>query len=111
MKRSRIRQVSKKRAAEIPKRREFVRTFLAEHPDCQANLQNCTRRAVDVHERLNRSQGGTILGDDPNGYLALCRRCHTKITDLEVDAYALGLSVHPWEAESRAQDNGDTDIS
>ena len=96
MKRTRIKPMSKKRQALMVQRRHFVKDFLEMFPNCQAQLEGCTGKSVNVHERLNRSQGGTITGEDPNGYLGLCRRCHDHITQNPKMAYELGFSVHRW---------------
>ncbi len=97
MKRSPIRTVSKKRQALMVQRRHFVKDFLHEHPYCQAVLEGCTGKSVDVHERLNRSQGGKIVGGEVDGYMALCRNCHTFITQNPKVSYELGFSVHRWD--------------
>jgi|9_EtaG_2_1085328.scaffolds.fasta_scaffold132736_1 hypothetical protein len=53
-----------------------------------------TKRSQDVHELVNRSQGGDIL-DLPN-LLAVCRPCHTRITENPDDSELLGLHVPSW---------------
>ena len=98
MKRTRIKPMSKKRQALMVQRRHFVKDFLEMFPNCQAQLEGCTGKSVDVHERLNRSQGGKIVGGEPTDYLALCRACHTWVTEHPKESYELGYSVHRWEA-------------
>ena len=93
-----MRRVSKKRQALMVQRRHFVKDFLEMFPNCQAQLEGCTGRSVDVHEKLNRSQGGKIVGGEVEGYMALCRRCHQFITENPGLAYEYGFSVHRWDA-------------
>jgi anti-sigma factor RsiW len=85
---------SKKREAEMVERRRLVAAFLAEHPHCQARLAGCTRTAVDVHERLSRARGGSIL--DRSIFVALCRACHTYITEHPAWAEAEGWALPSW---------------
>ena len=96
MKRSRLRPVSGKRAALMVQRRHLVKEILERRPNCEARLEGCSGRSVDVHERLNRSQGGKIVGGEPADYMALCRSCHRFITDHPKIAYELGYSIHRW---------------
>ena len=96
MKRSRVRPISGKRAALMVQRRHFVKDLLGMRPLCEARLEGCSTRATDVHERLNRSQGGKIVGGGPEDYMALCRPCHRFITDNPKVAYEQGFSVHRW---------------
>jgi len=48
----------------------------------------------DVHEILNRSQGGSILNE--LNLLAICRDCHSRVTTNPSDAARLGLHVPAW---------------
>ena len=94
MKRTRIRPISAKRARLMVERRHFVKDLLERRPWCEARLEVCQGRAADVHERLNRSQGAKIVGDDDTDYMTLCRACHSWITTHPKESYALGFSVH-----------------
>lgn len=79
-----------------PKRRKHVREYLELHPECEARIRGiCGFWSRDVHERLRRSQGGDIL--DGGDQLAVCRPCHTWITEHPTDAKALGLARSRWE--------------
>lgn len=78
MKLTPVRTVSKKRAALNRKRVKFVSEVLAEVPFCEARLEGCTGRSIDVHEILTRAHGGSII--DRENVAALCRRCHGFIT-------------------------------
>jgi hypothetical protein len=80
VRRTRIRNQSTKRRRQQTERRTMLATLVAERgPWCQAQLHNvCTGQAVDGHEVLPRSAGGSIV--DPENVLLLCRRCHDVIT-------------------------------
>ena len=81
----------------------FVKNILAERPKCQAcpvwaafdnRASFIHRPSVDVHEILGRGRSGGVHGDawlDPENVLAVCRPCHTRLTDEVADATALGL--------------------
>jgi len=80
VKRSRINPVSKKRQKLNVTRRLFVRRLLEERPNCEAQIHGvCSNWSTDVHEILTRGRGGDFLLED--NCLALCRRCHTFITE------------------------------
>lgn len=95
---------SQRREAIAGERREFVERILRQRPWCEAHavlldlaLISGPLRAesVDVHELVRRSQGSPIvpsqgLGDDD--VLALCRRCHTWVTENPREAVSLGLA-------------------
>lgn len=89
-------------------RRAFVERILRQRPFCQAGTlirswwrdqpgltwaagDGCggTALAVDVHEILARSAGGSILDED--NVLAVCRGCHEWIGRRPVAALELGL--------------------
>lgn len=95
MKRSRLNPISKKRRALNVDRREFVRRILEERPQCEAQIPYvCSNHATDVHEILTRARGGSIIDED--NVLALCRRCHTFITDHPSFSQEHGFTVHSW---------------
>lgn len=90
MKRSRLKPRSKKMSKIYVERRKLVAKMLKEQPHCSANIDGvCSAIAVDVHELLARSQGGSIL--DPENCVTVCRPCHTWIGDNPARATALGL--------------------
>ena len=76
-------------------RRDFVAAYLREHPKCEAHISvHCQGQAVDVHEKLARSQGGNILPTEDgsiDNFLAVCRYCHTWIGDNPNQARLAGL--------------------
>ena len=95
MKRSRINPVSKKRQQVNVLRRAFVKEILDERTRCEAQIPDvCSHWATDVHEIMTRARGGSIL--DPDNVLALCRRCHTFITDNPSFSQENGFTVHSW---------------
>lgn len=95
-------------------RRKFVERILSERPRCQAGLKlhgdkagalaadkvwlprsdggwfvACDGAAVDVHEILPRSAGGSVV--DESNVLAVCRFCHEAIHANGKRARELGL--------------------
>lgn len=95
MKRSRLNPVSKKRQALNVSRRLFVRKILDDRPYCEAQIPTlCTHFACDVHEIMTRARGGSIL--DEANVLALCRRCHSFITENPAFSQEHGFTVHSW---------------
>ena len=78
-----MRAVSKKRAVLLRERRKVTDAM---NPVCV----RCGKRADDAHEILSRARGGSIT--DPANLVALCRPCHTFITDNPRAAHAEGLS-------------------
>ena len=97
MKRTPLRRVSKKRAKEQRRRRQFVAEELARRELCEAGaviyLQGkqarCSGLAVELHEPLTRARGGSIL--DPDNTVAICRNCHRWIHEHPEAATELGL--------------------
>lgn len=89
-----MRQVSKKRAAEIRKRRAMLQ---AKYPGIVlCEVPYCNRVADDAHEPLTRARGGSIT--DPANAFAICRPHHREVTDEEPQwAYDLGILVHSWD--------------
>jgi hypothetical protein len=97
--RSLLRQVSAKRAAENRQRRKMVtRMFPDGQPPCFVPW--CGDGADDLHEPLTRARGGSIT--DPENALPLCRTHHDMITfrpESELEwAYEMGLLIHSWDA-------------
>lgn len=84
-------------------RREFVTRLLHERPNCEAKLDMCTYRSVDVHETWPRGRGGGIL-PGANIFMCVCRPCHRWITDHPAEAHDLGFVRHSWEVSEAEQD-------
>lgn len=99
MKRTPLRQRSKKREALMVKRRALIKQLFEEREGlCEALVEGvCTRYASDLHEKLRRSQGGKIVGGDASDYLIVCRPCHTWIGNNPAQAFSLGLARHSWD--------------
>lgn len=79
-------------------RRELRTQFLGKFPVCQAYWDDkCAIVSVDVHEILPRGVGGKIVDDDWSNFMAVCRYCHTMITDNPKEAQQRGLRKWSWE--------------
>lgn len=108
-----LRKRSKKTEEKYVERRKIVSQMLEANKECVAckvyhvydtvvwsfpvghPLSNVrARRTVDIHELVNRSQGGSIL--DGRNLLAVCRECHTRITTEPKEAERLGLHLESW---------------
>lgn len=107
---------SAKRVALADERRAFVARILSERPTCEGlyylrrivntlpdsdqrtvvtAMRACTGRSTEVHERLKRSRGGSIVDD--NVAAALCHQCH-RFTEEEVRLSTLArLLIPSWE--------------
>lgn len=104
LKRSPLKPRSDKMKTKYVDRRSLVEEMLEAEPTCKACLifaayegtqgvvrLNYTR---DIHELVNRSQGGSILERD--NLIAVCRPCHTRITIRPKQAEELGLHLESW---------------
>jgi len=111
---SRIPHRSKKTAAKYVERRALVERLLRERPACEAcaTYRNYTRPGLfmvwaseDIHELISRGRGGDIL--DENNLLAVCRPCHTWITDNPSEAEFCGLALPSWATDEIKQEAAD----
>ena len=103
MKRSPLRRVSAKRRGLAKSRRETIDAVMERDKfACQAQLPGCSLHATDVHELKTRARGGSIT--DLSNCIALCRGCHSWITEHPAWATNHGFMLHSWsgEAEYRA---------
>ncbi len=66
----------------------FVIEVLEERPICECCWSN---RSTDVHELLSRARGGDML--DKDNVAALCRDCHSYITQNPAWAEANGWAL------------------
>lgn len=89
MNRSRIRPVSKRRAAQN-RVRARLRLEMVGKP-CEAQLEGCAYTGTDWHERLSRARGGSPI--DVENRVWLCRPCHSWVTEHPREATELGLLV------------------
>lgn len=109
LKRSKLKYRSNKMNETYVERRALVSEVLRRNPYCSAckifYVYDCIKsdsavgvchknRSCDLHELVNRSQGGSIL-DDAN-IIAVCRQCHTRITTNPKEAERLGLHLESW---------------
>jgi len=95
MKRSPINPVSKKRRGVLTERNKTRNIVLGRAEYCEASIEAvCWTTPTDVHEIKTRARGGSIT--DPDNCLALCRACHSFITDNPAWALEHGYVVHAW---------------
>jgi 5-methylcytosine-specific restriction endonuclease McrA len=74
------------------RRRNLVAKLLAERPICQ----RCTNeRSQDIHELKSRARGGSIT--DIENLVALCRNCHSWVTENPKKALEQGWLKSSWE--------------
>jgi hypothetical protein len=113
LKRTPIKPVSDKRAAENRERAEMIARKFPERPLCivyQLSQQHpgvipgevtsrCSRRADDVHEPLTRARGGSVT--DPGNATSPCRPCHDALGKEPSWGYKLGLLRHSWDQPGR----------
>lgn len=96
--RSALKPRSKKMVERYKERVPFVKDFLKKHPKCQAYWDdNCFEWSTDVHEVKPRSAGGEIVGSDDGQFMAVCRYCHTMITNNPAEAHKRGFRKWSWE--------------
>lgn len=113
LKPSALKKRSKKMKDKYVDRRALVAEMLEAQPSCDAcviyyhyilaydqlsdesgDTRILTNRTVDIHELVNRSQGGDIL--QHQNLMAVCRLCHTRITTHPKEAEELGLHLESW---------------
>jgi len=85
-----MRQVSNRRVRENRQRRKLLERLVRERGElCEVALPGCVGRAVDGHEVLARSAGGSIL--DEENIKLVCRPCHVRIGARPLEALELGF--------------------
>lgn len=109
LKRTPLARRSKKTKDLYVERRAIVQEMLAAQPNCvacklwaafdlhkgkQSNIIVNVNKTRDIHELVNRSQGGSIT--ERRNLLAVCRPCHNRITTEPKDAERLGLHLESW---------------
>lgn len=77
-------------------RRDLVVLLLSERPRCEARILCAGARAVDVHERLSRARGGSIVDPVQAHMVTACRACHDWVTREPAKAEALRLALPSW---------------
>ena len=89
MKRTPLRQVSKKRQAENRERKKLIESLGS--PRCFV----CGAPADDLHELLSRARGGSITS--PENARPVCRPCHSRITTEPAwaEEHGYALRRHP----------------
>ena len=96
MKRSRIRPVSKRRAAQAGARNECRTIVLSRDVLCRGG---CGRAATEVHE-LGRGAYRQSCWLDPELCIGLCRGCHQWVTENPTKAQEARLALAGWEVEA-----------
>lgn len=98
MKRTRLRPISEKRQAQNALRRELMveRFGLREEWKCSIAALGSCYGPVNGHERVKRSQGGSIT--DMDNIILLCNFHNDYVEDNPTLARELGLSRHGWES-------------
>lgn len=88
-----MRHRSTKRAALYRNQRiPLVKELLERRPICE---RCSSARSTDVHEIKSRARGGSLT--DVDNLAALCRPCHTWITDHPAAATLEGWLKHSWD--------------
>lgn len=88
MKRTRLRPISKKRQAALKEYYKVRLAYLWDNPTCEVCQESC---ATEIHHKLPRGRGGKL--SDLNNFLAVCRACHTFITDHPQWAVEKGYTI------------------
>ena len=90
MKQTPLKPIGKRGRKTLNARRKMNQYLRDEWVECVAKLPGiCTGRAVDNHELLPRSLGGSAT--DKDNIIPVCRMCHSWITDHTAEAEARGL--------------------
>jgi hypothetical protein len=89
-KRKSVSKVSSKRQKQLATYSKERIHFLDHHHVCQANLVGCTGFATEVHHQQGK-ENELLLEQDK--WLAICRPCHTWITENSGAAICMGLSL------------------
>lgn len=84
------------RKREVDDHRRLMR-MVASTLNLRCEFPDCSEWAVDWHERLPRSQGGSPV--HPSNQVWLCRAHHDWVHSHPVQAHELGLRRWSWEGE------------
>lgn len=84
-----MKKISSKLAKENNAYSKQRKSFLEEHPMCQAKLHRCTLKSSEVHHKKGR--GKYFL--DESTWLSVCRNCHDYIENNPEDALELGFTI------------------
>ena len=83
-------------------RKALVARLLERYPVCRFGVfgeymvvsHQCNQPSTEIHERLSRARGGSIL--DESNCVALCHEHHRWTTDHPAEATKLGLLKSRW---------------
>ena len=89
-KRKPIKKVSDKMAINLREYKKVRTEFLTLHPNCQANLKDCSKVATQIHHQCGRI--GKLLNNSAY-FLAVCHNCHHWIELHPVEAKEKGFSL------------------
>lgn len=91
-----LRHESPKTRRKRKPRQEFVARLFVAFPRCQVDALGCTGRSTQVHEKLTRASGGSIL--DESNCVAVCANCHPWIHSHPALATSRGLLVSQYDS-------------
>ena len=89
LKRTPIKQKSKKMQVIYSAYSKLRIKFLEQYPMCQAALHCCTGSSTDVHHKKGRGEYHLVVST----WLSSCRSCHMYIEEHPKEAIELGLST------------------
>lgn len=92
----RVKPMSERRRGEAVVRRTLVAELLTDRPVCEGQWVCRGARAVDVHERIKRSRGGSITDPNQAHMVTLCRPCHEMTEAEPAEATARRLLLPSW---------------
>jgi len=81
LKRTPIKKVSEKRAAELVEYKPLRNKFLQDRPNCEARLEVCTGRATDIHHKSVSALDFLNV----ETWLPVCRSCHIALENLPAE--------------------------
>lgn len=94
--RTRVKPRSAKREAAMVERRALVADLLKRFPRCQIRWACQGAKAVDVHERLKRSRGGSIVDERHGHMVTACRACHDLTETQPAEATRRRMLLPSW---------------
>lgn len=82
-----IKKVAPKRAAQNAEYLKLRKDYLALYPICEC--EECHNPSTEIHHSAGK-EGDRLL--DVTFFIAVCRRCHVKITEHSAEAISKGYS-------------------
>lgn len=87
--RSPIKKQSDKTKAALQLYRKMRIEYLKQNPECEVGLSICTHKATEIHHMGGRGKELLVI----HNWLAICRNCHTYITENSKEAIQKGFSI------------------